>query len=170
MSIESKHAYRFKFLKSEKWSAVRLEALVREKGKCQICGLESISNDAHHIWYPEDIYGTLEKHLAILCRPCHEFCHAVLPECKTRHENKGLQQWTLFRNAVSAWRVAKDDLFNNSNGCPTVTPKHLLQEVHDLKQWLASQPQQNGTVTVSKAAFGLKISKLKSLASEQPVS
>jgi hypothetical protein len=111
MSIESKHAYRFGYLKSEKWKTVRLEALVREKGKCQICGEESISNDAHHIWYPKSIYDTTEKNLVVLCRACHSFVHQMVPECKTNDEEKGIREWNRFRNAIFVWRQDKSDLF-----------------------------------------------------------
>lgn len=107
MSVESKHAYRFGYLKSEKWASVRLQALVRESGKCQICSEESIYNDAHHIWYPNDIYETAESHLVILCRPCHEFIHAILPECKTGDEELGRSTWIRFRNAIDTWRRFK---------------------------------------------------------------
>ncbi len=78
MSIEGKHAYRFVFLRSDKWSAVRLEALLREKAKCQICKEESISNDAHHVVYPESVWDTTETDLIILCRPCHTLVHELL--------------------------------------------------------------------------------------------
>lgn len=115
MSIEGKHSYRFGYLKSDKWQAVRLEALVREKGKCQICGEESISNDAHHIWYPENIYDTTEQHLVILCRACHEFIHEMLPECKTDDAEKGTAQWLKFRNAILAWRQGKMELFDEDS-------------------------------------------------------
>lgn len=112
MSIEGKHAYRFGFLRSEKWKSVRLEALVREKGKCQICGEESISNDAHHIWYPEKIEDTEERHLVILCRTCHDFVHAMLPDCKTNDEEYGINQWKNLRNAILTWRISKSFLFD----------------------------------------------------------
>lgn len=111
MSIDSKHAYRFGYLKSDKWKAVRLEALVREKGKCQICGEESIFNDAHHKWYPENIQDTTEKHLIILCRPCHEFIHAVFPECKTSNIEEGEKIWSRFYNAIMVWRLGKASIF-----------------------------------------------------------
>lgn len=116
MSIEAKHAYRFTYLKSDQWKAVRLEALVREKGKCQICGDESAFNDAHHVWYPENICDTKEYHLVILCRACHEFLHAMLPECKTNDEEAGRVQWIKFRNAIEHWRVAKLSLFEHPEG------------------------------------------------------
>jgi ribosomal protein L37AE/L43A len=111
VSIEGKHSYRFGYLKSEQWKNVRIEALAREKGLCQICGEESISNDAHHIWYPENIYETTQGHLVILCRPCHDFLHAMLPECKTNDEAEGRAQWMKFFNAVKVWRINKAQLF-----------------------------------------------------------
>ena len=114
MSIESKHAYRFGYLKSEKWQIVRLEALAREKAKCQICGVESISNDAHHIWYPESIYETEERHLVVLCRSCHNFIHIMMPECKTKNAEEGIANWLKFFNAVKIWRGAHHELFDGS--------------------------------------------------------
>lgn len=107
MSIEGKHAYRFVYLKSDQWKTVRLEALAREKGKCQLCGEESVFNDAHHIWYPDNIYDTTEKHLAVLCRDCHDFTHAMLLNCKTKDEEEGRAQWNKFLNAVVKWKIAK---------------------------------------------------------------
>jgi len=118
MSIESKHAYRFGFLKSEKWKSVRLEALVRERGKCQICGEESIHNDAHHIWYPENIYETTEDHLAVLCRTCHDFVHVMLPDCKTKDEDLGKASWFKLKNAIIAWRQEKTYLFSELESNP----------------------------------------------------
>jgi hypothetical protein len=115
MSIDGKHAYRFGFLKSEKWQAVRLEALSREKAKCQICNEESIFNDAHHVWYPENIYDTEEQHLVILCRPCHEFIHDFLPECKTSDAESGIANWIKFSRAMIAWRVKKAYTFKSIN-------------------------------------------------------
>lgn len=111
MSIEGKHAYRFEYLKSEQWSNVRIEALAREKGKCQICGEESIHNDAHHIWYPESVWDTKEHHLVILCRACHEFIHTMMPECKTGDESEGQKMWARFKAAILCWRLSKCGLF-----------------------------------------------------------
>lgn len=113
MSIEGKHAYRFGYLKSEQWQNVRIEALAREKGKCQICAEESISNDAHHVWYPERIYETRAEQLVVLCRPCHDFIHMMLPECKTNDEEKGRAEWLKFSNAIMVWRAQKIFIFHN---------------------------------------------------------
>lgn len=75
MGIPSKHSYRFVYLKSEEWKDVRIEALARDGAKCQLCGFESVSNDAHHIHYPKSFWDTKSDDLIILCRPCHNFIH-----------------------------------------------------------------------------------------------
>lgn len=135
MSIEAKHAYRFTYLKSEQWQNVRIEALAREEGKCQICFEESIHNDAHHIWYPESIWDTTANHLVILCRPCHDFIHAMMPECKTKDEGDGKSNWIKFRNAILVWRGCKQGLFTSDEGIPK-EPKQLRQEYSRLKRLL----------------------------------
>lgn len=112
MSIASLHSYRFGYLKSEQWKTVRLEALARERGKCQVCKEESIFNDAHHIWYPANIYDTTDAHLVVLCRACHDFVHAMRPECKTSDEAKGREEWMKFFNAISVWVFAKRQIFS----------------------------------------------------------
>ena len=125
MSIESKHAYRFGYLKSEQWQSVRLEALAREGGKCQICGEESISNDAHHIWYPDNIYQTTSRHLAVLCRPCHDLLHVLLPECKHNDEERGMHEWLKFQQAVGFWIHRKRERFQEDGAPVDVTPRRL---------------------------------------------
>lgn len=162
MSIESKHAYRFGYLKSEQWRNVRIEALARDRGLCQICREESISNDAHHVWYPDNIYETTERHLVILCRPCHEFIHAMLPECKTRDEDEGIAQWTRFKNAIVTWRVEHMKLFCSTEGLKVVSARDLRAELARLKTLLASKTQ-NGKPT-SKEAIGLIFAKIRKLA------
>lgn len=140
MSIESKHAYRYGYLKSEEWQNVRIEALAREGGKCQVCGEESIGNDAHHIWYPENIYLTKEHHLVILCRDCHNFVHAVRPECKTRDEVKGKVEWKVFIDAVVLWRSSKLPVFTNAEGIKTINPVLLRQKLCRIKSDLQKRP------------------------------
>lgn len=131
VSIEHKLAYR-EYLRSDKWQNVRLEALVREKGMCQICGLESISNDAHHVWYPESVWDTTEAHLVVLCRGCHDFLHTMLPECKTKDEEKGRQEWLKFFYAIKAWRAAHASLYR-----PKESPKELRAELDRLHEVIA---------------------------------
>ncbi len=125
VSIESKHAYRCVYLKSEQWQNVRPEALVIAGGKCEICNEESIFNDAHHIWYPSNIYKTNRHHLAILCRICHQFVHIMIPECKTRDEGLGRDYWLRFKNAIVAWRMEKADVFAGLTGISEHTLRTL---------------------------------------------
>lgn len=149
MSIEGKHSYRFGYLKSEQWATVRLEALAREKGKCQICGEESLSNDAHHIWYPENIYETTEAQLVILCRPCHDFLHSLIPECKTSDEQEGRECWLKFSNAIRVWRNQKIQLFQTGiEG----TRSELREAYVELKRKYSE--------TVSKRALNLPSSEI----------
>ena len=78
MSIEAKHAYRFGFLKSEKWQTVRLQRLVRDGAKCRFCGIRSLQNDVHHWKYPDNWWDTNVWHLKTLCRVCHMKVHAIM--------------------------------------------------------------------------------------------
>ena len=81
MAIQHVHAYRFGYLKSDKWKTVRLEAIVRDKGICQFCGKEvGPSADAHHIFYPKSFWKTHVCHLKTLCRECHDYVHNNLPK------------------------------------------------------------------------------------------
>lgn len=112
VGLVERHAYRTGYLKSEAWQIVRLEALVREGGKCQICSEESIFNDAHHVYYPKSIYDTKENNLVILCRPCHNFLHAIFPECKTKDSGLGWKKWLQFRQTIRKWRMDKSSLFD----------------------------------------------------------
>lgn len=135
MSIEGKHSYRFGYLKSEQWSNVRLAALAREKARCQICGEESLSNDAHHVWYPQNIYETREQDLVILCRACHDFIHEMVPECKTGNEEYGHTQWRKFKNAIIEWRRHKIAIFQYGDDVP-VNAHELRLAYVGLKQRL----------------------------------
>jgi hypothetical protein len=137
MSIESKHAYRFGYLKSDKWKQVRLDALLREKGKCQICTEESIFNDAHHVWYPESIYETTEEHLVILCRACHNFIHAIIPECKTKDQEEGKNHWKKFYLPIICWRIQKQDLFEIVPSEEQITEGLQKQAPRELRERLA---------------------------------
>lgn len=143
MSVEGVLYYRNVYLKSDKWQNVRLEALVREKGRCQICGDESISNDAHHIWYPESIWETTPDHLVILCRDCHDFLHVMLPDCKTSDEESGRAQWIKFSTAIAYWRSRKLHLFTdielfNPEQLIGGGPKMLRAQLVKLTQEVAS--------------------------------
>lgn len=160
MSIASKHAYRFKFLKSEKWSNVRLEALAREGGKCEICKEESIHNDAHHIWYPKEIYDTKAHQLAVLCRPCHNFLHVMLPECKTNIESDGIAQWLKYKNAIISWRLEKLNSFSESEDSKKalesqlLNSRLLLEKALLVKQKFYQLPSPKGIITLKRSDVG----------------
>lgn len=128
MSINSKHAYRFVYLRSEKWDNVRLEALVAAQAKCRICGFESVGNDAHHITYPESFWDTSVDDLVILCRPCHELTHAFLTEKRlSKEERQG--KWQLMIRVLSKWR-ASIVFYNDTMPEGEVTPK-LLRSAYE---------------------------------------
>jgi hypothetical protein len=101
MGIEHKHAYRFVFLRSDKWKNTRLKALAREDAKCQICGVRALDNDAHHVFYPKSIWDTHEDDLVILCRPCHDFAHKLFKKCPTRKSS--MKAFVGFVDSIRAW-------------------------------------------------------------------
>lgn len=74
MGVAQKHAYRFGFLKSEKWKNFRIEACSHYRGKCFVCReYVGIFGDVHHLWYPK---GKLEvEDVRLLCRQCHQDAH-----------------------------------------------------------------------------------------------
>lgn len=76
MSSWASFYYRDRYLKSEQWRTTRSEAMVLAKAVCQLCGYQSINNDAHYIFYPPNWEETRAQHLRILCRECHEKLHA----------------------------------------------------------------------------------------------
>ena len=84
MSIEGKRAYRFDYLKSEKWKTVRSEALAKAKAKCAICGYESVFNDCHHLFYPPSFWDTKADDLVVLCRNCHQLIEFLARKGKRR--------------------------------------------------------------------------------------
>lgn len=77
MGIAAKHAYRFQFLNSETWNNLRVARLARDGAKCRLCGKRDLSNDVHHIFYPEKWEDTAIQHLKTLCRECHEKVHII---------------------------------------------------------------------------------------------
>ena len=94
MGLESKHAYRFGFLKSEEWKLLRLGCLARDGAKCRLCKSRNLSNDAHHIRYPKNWFDTCLCDLVTLCRRCHDSVHAYM-EANPGHS------WDVIRKKVS---------------------------------------------------------------------
>jgi len=80
MGIESKHAYRFGYLKSEQWQNVRAEVLARDDARCLVCGERNISNDIHHCRYPESVWDTTADDCITLCRFCHDKMHELISD------------------------------------------------------------------------------------------
>lgn len=78
MGIAEKHAYRFGFLKSDQWESIRLKALVRDGGRCQVCYTQSPFNDVHHHRYRKCWRDTKITDLVTLCRQCHELVHWLM--------------------------------------------------------------------------------------------
>jgi hypothetical protein len=113
VGIEAKHFYRFKFLQSEEWQTVRIKALARERGRCQVCLEFSLSNDAHHVRYPSNIFETKEDDLVILCRPCHDLFHEILDVHNlTTHTQS---QFDSLKQALRVWKQAKRVWIASSN-------------------------------------------------------
>jgi hypothetical protein len=87
MSIESKHAYRFGFLKSEHWKGVREIALVEKQAHCEICGKLDWKNDVHHVQYRASLFKSLRSDFRVLCRGCHGIVHFVMSHRKAMGQN-----------------------------------------------------------------------------------
>lgn len=75
--------YRNSYLKSEEWSLLRTQALLKQGSTCQFCGRVDISNDVHHLKYKRLKDVTLSD-LRVLCRACHEKLH----QYQDLHPNK----------------------------------------------------------------------------------
>lgn len=111
-ALAREHAYRFVYLKSEQWQTVRIEALAREKGCCQICKEFSASNDAHHVEYPESVWNTKQDNLVILCRGCHDLIHALLDAHELKTHTK--LQFYKICTAMIKWKMARQEWANET--------------------------------------------------------
>lgn len=142
MSIAAKHAYRFGFLKSDKWQDIRLKVLVNHEGKCYLCGFFSIENDVHHAVYPKDWNDTKPHQCFPLCRKCHNEIHE---EVGTEYS------FTTFRTAVEAilirngtrsygrrWRVPKKQRHSPNWCCCCRSEKDDTSPVNILERYGAN--------------------------------
>lgn len=116
-SVVKKHEYRFRFLKSHEWKTVRLRALARDKGRCRLCRFRDLSNDAHHVWYDQNVWDTKAIHLVTLCRPCHDLVHAVLQKPSSFPSHRAaLQAFVVFRNGIRDWLEEMRKIYNMRMG------------------------------------------------------
>lgn len=130
MGIEGRHAYRFRYLKSEAWQNVRAAALARDDAVCRICGWRSVGNDAHHVFYPSSFYGTKPEDVVILCRPCHELAEKLIHKKKRR--TMCFRDFKDFCDKLHAWIDAQEQrvlsgvqetpIINNKDN----SPRHCL--------------------------------------------
>lgn len=135
MSINGKYAYRFVYLKSQEWKDVRLEALVKAKALCKICGVEDFSNDAHHIYYPKSFWKTTAEQLVVLCRPCHNVVHALLKSGK-KTTKESVDEWHAIIRALRVWRSQKAKWIEDPDAEALATPKQLREAYGELKKQL----------------------------------
>ena len=70
----------FEYLKSDRWSRKRIDALRRAKNRCQICNSKGKLN-VHHRTY-ERIFKEAKEDLVVLCERCHELFHNIMPKYK----------------------------------------------------------------------------------------
>ena len=99
MSLDSKHAYRFNFLKSEDWKGKRLMLIAKDGALCACCGLESWSNDVHHLRYPKR-WGRTSRNITItLCRTCHGHVHSLFG-----HNTPTRNRWLISRALASSFQ------------------------------------------------------------------
>ncbi|NBD34380.1 MAG: hypothetical protein GVY30_00090 [Chloroflexi bacterium] len=64
-------AYR-RYLRSPRWHVKRLRVLIRDGGRCQMCG--RYGRDVHHLTYKR-IFREPLFDLVTLCRECHTTLH-----------------------------------------------------------------------------------------------
>lgn len=130
MTTAAKHHYRFVYLRSEKWKGVRIEAMAREMARCQICNEEDLSNDAHHVFYPDSMWDTTSEHVVILCRPCHELAQCLFVQQSNLKDGMNcfnnlvrvIKSWILKKRAWIEYKTNKElrvrnFKFKTGNGC-----------------------------------------------------
>ena len=63
------------YLKSERWSALKAEAISLAGGRCRVCnGGEGLA--VHHREYPRILGEESQDMLTVLCEECHNLFHA----------------------------------------------------------------------------------------------
>ncbi len=63
-------------LRSQAWSAIRAQAVIRAGGRCQGCGRRDLRLDGHHIDY-KTLGRERVEDITVLCRDCHGAIESV---------------------------------------------------------------------------------------------
>ena len=65
------------YLRSERWKELRMEAVARAEGRCQVCGDREDIN-VHHRSYDRLGKDGEDRDLVVLCHVCHESFHFLI--------------------------------------------------------------------------------------------
>lgn len=106
-SATSKNSYSEK-LKDPRWQKKRLEIFERDDWKCRGCGDDSVTLNAHHLWYfhgsePWDIQNNF---LVTLCEKCHE----IETENAKHEKNRMLYHFARLRVNSRGFKAIADAL------------------------------------------------------------
>jgi hypothetical protein len=63
-----------KYLNSQEWGRLRLDALAQHGDRCTTCP-SYLNIQLHHLFYPENIWETKVDHVIPLCKACHDRAH-----------------------------------------------------------------------------------------------
>ena len=120
----------YDYLHSEEWQAKRLQALVRDNFRCQLCG-SGTNVQVHHINY-ENLHTDAElDDLVTLCKACHEKVHST--DLQAKFEKQTSDMHTLAVSLLQenmraeAWQKFE-------NACEQHTPPLSAQEVSRIWQ------------------------------------
>jgi 5-methylcytosine-specific restriction endonuclease McrA len=69
-----------KYINSPEWKALRKKVILRDKRKCQHCGVQT-RLQVHHLTY-ERLGHEMLSDLITLCRDCHRIEHKLPPEIR----------------------------------------------------------------------------------------
>ena len=72
----------------------------------------------------------------------------MLPDCKTKDESEGREQWNKFANAIIAWRRQKISIFDDLNGLVPPGPKQLRDKLTEVYAELKACREGRGLVKV----------------------
>ncbi len=85
----------------------------------------------------------------------------MLPECKTKDENFGREQWLKFKNAIIAWRLTKIQVFQDPEGLDAITLKKLKEEVLKMSSAIYRKADRSGMIHIRKSDLGGMLAVLK---------